>query len=116
MIYNIQNTQIWVITQEQIFTFHYHRKINFHLKVSEAILGYILCPKMQNFWIGQFLDLLDIKFLQIEKIVKNGLHVIKCHHPTIFNCSNEKLSKNHVFKPIFHKKGNIKVNIFMIMQ
>ena len=29
VIYNIQNTQIWVITQENFFTFHYHRKKNF---------------------------------------------------------------------------------------
>ena len=43
------------------------------------------------------------------------LHVIKCHHPTIFNCTNEKLSKKYAFKPTFHKKGNIKVNIFVIV-
>ena len=54
VIYNIQNTQIWVITQEIFFIFRNHRKINFHLKVSEGNLDHILCPKMHNFGIGQF--------------------------------------------------------------
>ena len=52
--YDIQNTQIWVITQEIFFIFRNHRKINFHLKVSEGNLDHILCPKMHNFGIGQF--------------------------------------------------------------
>ena len=54
VIYNIQNTQIWVITQEIFFIFHNHRKINFYLKVSEGNLDHILCSKMHNFGIGQF--------------------------------------------------------------
>ena len=54
VIYNSQNTQICMITQVNYFTFHYHRKINFHLKVSEDNLNYILYPIMQNFQIGQF--------------------------------------------------------------
>ena len=59
--------------------------------VSGANLDYILSQIMQNFRIGQFLDLLDIRFLQIEEIAMNGSHVIKYHHLTIFNYSNEKL-------------------------
>ena len=54
MIYNIQNTQIWVITEKKILTFHYHRNITFHLKVSQDTFNHILCPKMHNFGIGQF--------------------------------------------------------------
>ena len=46
VIYNIQNTQIWVITEKKILTFHYHRNITFHLKVSQDTFNHILCPKM----------------------------------------------------------------------
>ena len=54
VIYNLKNTQIWVITQEIFFTFHNHRKINFHLEVNEGNLNHMLCPKMPYFRIGLF--------------------------------------------------------------
>ena len=62
VIYNIQNTQTWVITQEFFFTFHNHRKITFHLKVSEGNLNHISCPKLHNFRIGQ----LQLQGIQIS--------------------------------------------------
>ena len=57
VIYNIQNAQIWVMTQEFFFTFFTHGKINFHLKVIDDNFNNIFCPKMLildkgsfNFW------------------------------------------------------------------
>ena len=41
--------QIWVITHENLIMFHYHWKIYFHFKVSEAIFYDMLCPKLLNF-------------------------------------------------------------------
>ena len=84
VIYNIQNTQIWVITQENFFTFHYHRKINFHLKVSEGNLDHILCPKMHNFGIGQF-QLLGYQISsKFKKIAMNGFTCYKMPSPDHF--------------------------------
>ena len=54
VIYDSQSAQICFMTLVNYVVFHYHRKMNFNLKVSEDNLDYIMYPKMQNFWRGQF--------------------------------------------------------------
>ena len=84
VIYNIQNTQIWVVTQEFLFTFYNHRKINFHLEVSEDNLNYILCPKILKFSKRAVSTSGISNFFKIEKIAMNDFSYYKMPSPDRF--------------------------------
>ena len=104
------------MTQENYITFHYHRKRYFHFKVSLDIFNHILWHKMSNFYIRTILPAKISKNCKLEKLLKTDLYEIKCLKQVIFDCTNEKLSKNYLSKSIYHQKSTFKVDICVNMK
>ena len=96
--------QICVITQENYITFHYHRKRYFHFKVSLDIFNHILGQKMSNLLDRTILTAKISKNSKVEKLLKADLYEIKCPKQVIFDCTNEKISKNYLSKSIISPK------------
>ena len=96
--------QICVLIQENYIIFHYHRKRYFHFKVSLDIFNHILGQKMSNLLDRTILTAKISKNSKVEKLLKTDLYEIKCLKQVIFDCTNEKISKNYLSKPIISPK------------
>ena len=96
--------QICVITHENYFPFYYHRKRYFYFKVSLDIFNHILGQKMSNLLDRTILTTEISKNSKVEKLLKTDLYEIKCLKQVIFDCTNEKISKNYLSKSIISPK------------